>query len=400
MAFVLANRVLETTTTTGTGAVTLDGTSTGFQSFADGIGNGNATFYTITNDIDFEVGTGTFFSSGPTLTRDEVFESSNSNNKVDWSAGEKQVFVTYPASQAVFTLPNNIVFTGAVSGTGALGEVDVEKVFFEVNLLVVAGGGGGGGLPPGFVFAGGGGAGGYISQTSTLITATNLTVTVGAGGAGGPNTPAGRGISGQNSILSNLTAIGGGGGGSQGSSPGTGADGGSGGGGGFALAGGAGTPGQGFAGGTGNNSPNGGGGGGGATAVGFTNSPCNGGAGIDLSTIFGASVGVSGVFAGGGGGSNQAGLTQPVGGVGGGGNGTIYNAIGQNTAGAVNTGGGGGAGGISDTAKAGGSGIVIIKYPDIRTLSNPGGGLTFSTSSAGGFKTTVFTAGTGNIQFL
>jgi hypothetical protein len=49
--------------------------------------------------------------------------------------------------------------------------------------------------------------------------------------------------------------------------------------------------------------------------------------------------------------------------------------------------------------RAGGSGIVILKYPDAASISNPGGGLTFSTTSAGGFKVTSFTAGTGNIQF-
>lgn len=124
MAFVLANRVLETTTTTGTGAVTLGGTSTGFQSFS-AVGNGNVTFYTITNDIDWEVGVGTYFSSGPTLTREEVYESSNNNELVNWGSGEKQVFVTYPASQAVYSLPNNVVAIGAVSGSGALGSVDV-----------------------------------------------------------------------------------------------------------------------------------------------------------------------------------------------------------------------------------------------------------------------------------
>ena len=78
MSLVLANRVQETTTTTGTGAVTLAGTLTGFQSFSV-IGNGNVTFYTITDDTNWEVGVGTYFSSGPILTRETVLESSNNN---------------------------------------------------------------------------------------------------------------------------------------------------------------------------------------------------------------------------------------------------------------------------------------------------------------------------------
>jgi hypothetical protein len=397
MSFLIADRVKETSTSTGTGAFTLAGAMIGFQTFSSAIGNNNQTFYTITDGIDFEVGSGTYFSSGSVLNRDVVISSSNSNNPVNWGAGEKQVFVTYPASQAVFNFPPNVVLTGAVSATAALGSVNVPSEF-EANILVVAGGGGGG--RGGQNFGGGGGAGGYISQTSTLSTLTNYSVSVGAGGAGGPASSTGRGISGGDSTFPGLTAVGGGGGGAQGSSPGTGADGGSGGGGGYALAGGAGTPGQGFAGGSGNTGPNGGGGGGGATAVGFTNNPCNGGAGVDLSSIFGANVGVSGVFAGGGGGSNQAGFPQPVGGVGGGGNGMIYNIDNQSTAGTVNTGGGGGAGGAGGTAKAGGSGVVIFKYPDDLTISNPGGGLTFTTAApSGGFKITTFTAGTGNVQW-
>jgi hypothetical protein len=48
---------------------------------------------------------------------------------------------------------------------------------------------------------------------------------------------------------------------------------------------------------------------------------------------------------------------------------------------------------------AGGSGVVIIKYPDFRTISNPGGGLTFTTATAGGFSVTTVTAGTGNVSF-
>lgn len=107
MALVLADRVKETTTTTGTGTVTLDGASTGYQSFAI-IGNGNTTYYTIAGQgtAEWEVGIGTYTSSGTTLARTTVLSSSNSNNLVNFSSGTKDVFVTYPAEFSVTNSPS------------------------------------------------------------------------------------------------------------------------------------------------------------------------------------------------------------------------------------------------------------------------------------------------------
>jgi hypothetical protein len=98
MSFVLADRVKETTTTTGTGTVTLLGASTGYQSFS-AIGNTNTTYYTIAGQTgsEWEVGIGTYTSSGTTLARTTVIASSNSGSLVSFSAGTKDVFVTYPA---------------------------------------------------------------------------------------------------------------------------------------------------------------------------------------------------------------------------------------------------------------------------------------------------------------
>ena len=103
MAFVLKDRVQETTTTTGTGTVTLAGAVTGFQSFA-AVGNGNTTFYTIADSSgsNWEVGVGTYTSSGTTLSRDTVLSSSNSGSLVNFSAGTKNVFVTLPSSRTVY----------------------------------------------------------------------------------------------------------------------------------------------------------------------------------------------------------------------------------------------------------------------------------------------------------
>jgi hypothetical protein len=103
MALVLADRVKETSTTAGTGTLTLGGASTGFQSFA-AVGNGNTTYYAISDAAtgDWEVGIGTYTSSGTTLSRDTVLSSSASGALVTFGAGSKDVFVTYPSEKGVW----------------------------------------------------------------------------------------------------------------------------------------------------------------------------------------------------------------------------------------------------------------------------------------------------------
>lgn len=107
MAFVVKDRVKESSTTTGTGTLTLAGADTDFQSFA-AIGNNNTTFYTIslTDSDEWEVGIGTYTASGTTFSRDTVFASSNSGSLVNFSAGDKEVFCTYPAGRALYTDDN------------------------------------------------------------------------------------------------------------------------------------------------------------------------------------------------------------------------------------------------------------------------------------------------------
>lgn len=129
MAFVLADRVKETTTTTGTGTVTLLGASTGYQSFS-AIGNANTTYYTIAGQTgsEWEVGIGTYTSSGTTLARTTVISSSNSGSLVNFSAGTKDVFVTYPAEYTANAVGGGIgavllnASTVTVSGTIASGQ--------------------------------------------------------------------------------------------------------------------------------------------------------------------------------------------------------------------------------------------------------------------------------------
>ena len=99
MALIVADRVQETTTTTGTGTYTLAGAKDGYQSFA-AVGDGNTCYYAITSGTDWEVGIGTYTSSGTTLSRDTILESSNSGSAITLS-GTSNVFVTYPAEKSV-----------------------------------------------------------------------------------------------------------------------------------------------------------------------------------------------------------------------------------------------------------------------------------------------------------
>lgn len=217
---------------------------------------------------------------------------------------------------------------------------------------LMVGGGGGGAAATG---RGGGGAGGFRTAASQSFTATNYTVTIGAGGAADS--------SGVNTTFYSLTATGGGYGGGSAARGDTGAAGGSGGGGNYGLPGGISSPVtspvQGYAGGTGTaTSFYGGGGGGGASAVGAAGSGTNGGAGGagTSSSYSGSSV----TYAGGGGGGIYTGGTGGVGGAGGGGAGSSGTAVA--TAGTAFTGAGGGGGTNAYNGGTGGSGVVVIRY--------------------------------------
>ena len=106
MAFKLNDRVKETSTTTGTGAFTLAGAVTGFETFSAGIGGSNTTYYCIflTGTAEFEVGFGTLNSGASTLARTYIISSSNSDAAVNFSAGTKEVFCTVPGAK--IGLPN------------------------------------------------------------------------------------------------------------------------------------------------------------------------------------------------------------------------------------------------------------------------------------------------------
>ena len=123
MAFVIADRVRETTTTTGTGTITLAGAVTNFETFTANLSNSDTTYYAIVDNTNgaFEVGLGTFTASGTTLAR-SVLASSNSNNLVDFGAGTKDVFITVPASKIVVEDgSNNVAIGGTVTATAFSG---------------------------------------------------------------------------------------------------------------------------------------------------------------------------------------------------------------------------------------------------------------------------------------
>ena len=123
MAFVVADRVKETCTAPGTGTVTLLGASAGYQSFSV-IGNGNTTYYCIADQggNNWEVGIGTYTSSGTTLSRDTVLSSSNGGSKTNFSTGTQDVFVTYPSERSVY-----------VNSAGAIITPDVSSVLLTTN---------------------------------------------------------------------------------------------------------------------------------------------------------------------------------------------------------------------------------------------------------------------------
>jgi hypothetical protein len=197
MALVLADRVKETTTTTGTGTVTLLGASTGFQSFS-AVGNGNTTYYTIAGQTgsEWEVGIGTYTASGTTLSRTTVLSSSNAGSLVTFSAGTKDVFVTYPSSRSIYadgttlTATNSSILPVASGGTGQTtagaafnalspitttgdliignGTNSATRLGIGANTYVLTSNG------TTATWAAGGGGGGSLTVSNDTITATDL----------------------------------------------------------------------------------------------------------------------------------------------------------------------------------------------------------------------------------
>ena len=142
MAFVLNDRVKETTTTTGTGTINLAGAATGFETFVAGIGNSNVTYYCIAGQgtAEFEVGIGTVTDASPdTLSRTTILSSSNSDSAVNFSAGTKEVFCTLPASKAILEdSANNMNVAGSIVVGGTVDGVDLSGTTATAQALSIA----------------------------------------------------------------------------------------------------------------------------------------------------------------------------------------------------------------------------------------------------------------------
>jgi hypothetical protein len=142
MALIVADRVKEVTTTTGTGTYTLGGAVDGFQAFSAVTVDTDTVYYAITDDTDWEVGIGTIGGTQTTLARTTILSSSNAGSAVNWGAGTKNIFLTYPAEKAVYEdasgnvdVPNNLTVGGTVDG------VDIQTLNTTANAALPKAGG-------------------------------------------------------------------------------------------------------------------------------------------------------------------------------------------------------------------------------------------------------------------
>jgi len=146
MALLLRDRVKETTTTTGTNPIVLDGAVNGFQSFGSVLSDLDTTYYAIShrNANEWEVGLGTYSSGAGTITRTTILESSNAGSAVSFTAGTKDIFITLPAEKVVALDSNDDLFVGNITTSGYLRgpatfTIDPAAYGSNTGTLVVAG---------------------------------------------------------------------------------------------------------------------------------------------------------------------------------------------------------------------------------------------------------------------
>ena len=146
MALLLRDRVKETTTTTGTNPIVLDGAVNGFQSFGSVLSDLDTTYYAIShrNANEWEVGLGTYSSGAGTITRTTILESSNAGSAVSFTSGTKDIFITLPAEKVVALDSNDDLFVGNITTSGYLRgpatfTIDPAAHGDDTGTLVVAG---------------------------------------------------------------------------------------------------------------------------------------------------------------------------------------------------------------------------------------------------------------------
>jgi len=180
MALVVADRVQQTGTANTTVSFTLSGSVAGFQSFAV-VGDTNTTYYTATDASgNWEVGLGTYSTTGPTLTRTTILSSSNSNAAVTFS-GTVNVFVTYPASKAVFSPTGTLAQNTQVFTFGSAQTYTAPTNTQWVKVTVVGGGGNGAGTTS--QRGSGGGSSGVAIKWLAMTAGQTLTYSVSASSA-------------------------------------------------------------------------------------------------------------------------------------------------------------------------------------------------------------------------
>ncbi|NUS37881.1 MAG: hypothetical protein HOQ02_02490 [Lysobacter sp.] len=118
MKLNLADRVKETTTTTGTGAYALAGAAPGHRAFTDVLANADVCCYAVSDGTAWEVGVGTFTAVGTSLSRDRILASSNGNAAVNWGAGSRDIWIDYPAALARVLAVNFDPLYGVANNAG------------------------------------------------------------------------------------------------------------------------------------------------------------------------------------------------------------------------------------------------------------------------------------------